>query len=272
MVCPIEQPLPAQLELFGSGGPQTEALEAPSYSDFLACCARMPGACCRVGPTNAGAPPVMCDGNVQGRIALVGEAPGRKERELGVPFVGPAGNLLRNLLLHAQIPERAVYMVNMLKCRPFDEITDKTDPTRITLKDRKPSEEETSACFPLLLKQLSFAAAQYFVFLGSTAAVACLGLKPTFKITDYTGYGVPLTLDGGRRALGLVAPHPSYFLHNKGDELRYGKTQDVLKNINAALLSRGKVPMTFKLLPEELFLVRKKPSYFERREVAAAAQ
>ena len=272
MVCPIEQPLPQQLELFGSGSPQAEALESVTYADFLACCARMQCTCCRVGPTNAGAPPVIADGNIQGRIALVGEYPGRKEREMGMPFVGPAGNLLRNLLMHAQIPERAVYMAQLLKCRPFDEITDKIDPTRITLKDRKPSEEETSACFPLLLKQFSFSSAQYFVFLGATVAMACLGLKPTFKITDYTGFGVPLTLDGGRRALGLVAPHPSYFLNNKGDELRYGKTQDVLKNINAALLSRGKVPMTFKLLPEELFLARKKPGYFERREVTAGAQ
>ena len=55
---------------------------------------------------------------------IVGEAPGEQEDRQGEPFVGPAGQLLDNML-HAigltrdeAPPERQVFIANTLKCRP----------------------------------------------------------------------------------------------------------------------------------------------------------
>lgn len=58
-------------------------------------------------------------GNPRARIMVVGEAPGAKEEAAGRPFVGPAGNLLRELLLKAGInPDTDVYYSNICKHRP----------------------------------------------------------------------------------------------------------------------------------------------------------
>lgn len=51
-------------------------------------------------------------------IMLVGEAPGRNEAEQGVPFVGQAGKLLKNILQHAGISFDKCYVTNIINERP----------------------------------------------------------------------------------------------------------------------------------------------------------
>lgn len=58
-----------------------------------------------VGPRNA-------------RIAIVGEAPGAEEEHQGVPFVGPSGRLLDEMLAAAGIARRECYITNVVKERP----------------------------------------------------------------------------------------------------------------------------------------------------------
>ena len=56
--------------------------------------------------------PVPCD------IMLVGEGPGAAEDRTGRPFVGRAGQLLRQLLREeAGVDPEAVYITNVVKCR-----------------------------------------------------------------------------------------------------------------------------------------------------------
>ena len=43
--------------------------------------------------------PVPGNGNPDAEIVFIGEAPGAKEDELGVPFVGSAGKFLEEMLL-----------------------------------------------------------------------------------------------------------------------------------------------------------------------------
>jgi DNA polymerase len=49
---------------------------------------------------------------------FVGEAPGAKEDERGLPFVGAAGKLLDELLASVALARSDVFVVNVLKCRP----------------------------------------------------------------------------------------------------------------------------------------------------------
>lgn len=49
-------------------------------------------------------------------VVIVGDAPGKTEDELGIPFVGKSGRLLRELIKHAQLEN--VYITNVVKCRP----------------------------------------------------------------------------------------------------------------------------------------------------------
>src|SRR5215210_7449788 len=57
-------------------------------------------------------------GNADADLMFVGEAPGAKEDEQGVPFVGAAGKLLEKLLGEIGLQRSDVFIANVLKCRP----------------------------------------------------------------------------------------------------------------------------------------------------------
>jgi DNA polymerase len=79
------------------------------------------------------------EGNRLSDVLLVGEGPGAREDATGRPFVGPAGQLLDELL-HAIGWERAdVFITNVVKCRPPG--------------NRDPEPEETAACADYLARQ-----------------------------------------------------------------------------------------------------------------------
>jgi uracil-DNA glycosylase family 4 len=61
---------------------------------------------------------VFGSGHADADLMFVGEAPGRHEDERGVPFVGQAGQLLDRLLGEIGLSRAAVFVTNVLQCRP----------------------------------------------------------------------------------------------------------------------------------------------------------
>ena len=59
--------------------------------------------------------PVMGRGDHKGKLMLVAEAPGGQEDLAGMPFVGPAGKVLDELLASVEIRREANYIHNILK-------------------------------------------------------------------------------------------------------------------------------------------------------------
>ena len=57
-------------------------------------------------------------GHANADLMFVGEAPGRNEDEQGLPFVGQAGRLLDTLLGEIGLSRDAVFVTNVLRCRP----------------------------------------------------------------------------------------------------------------------------------------------------------
>lgn len=57
-------------------------------------------------------------GNPEASIALVGEAPGAKEDREQLPFIGPAGERLDQLLADVGASRDALWVTNMIRCRP----------------------------------------------------------------------------------------------------------------------------------------------------------
>jgi uracil-DNA glycosylase family 4 len=57
-------------------------------------------------------------GNADADLMFVGEAPGAREDERGIPFVGAAGKLLDELLSEVGLARSDVFIANVLKCRP----------------------------------------------------------------------------------------------------------------------------------------------------------
>ncbi len=96
---------------------------------------------------------VFGDGDPQADVVFVGEAPGQREDEQGIPFVGPSGKLLDRLLGEIGLERSDVYIANVVKCRPP--------------KNRDPRPDEIEACKGYLREQLSLLDPKVVVTLGN---------------------------------------------------------------------------------------------------------
>jgi uracil-DNA glycosylase len=97
---------------------------------------------CRLCPLGEGRKNIVFGvGSQDAKVVLVGEAPGAREDEMGIPFVGRAGELLDQMLAGAaHLRREDVYIANVLKCRPPG--------------NRDPRPEEVQLCSPYLREQI----------------------------------------------------------------------------------------------------------------------
>ena len=104
---------------------------------------------------------VFGTGNPDADLMLIGEGPGAEEDRQGLPFVGPAGELLNRILKAISLERDEVYIANIVKCRPPG--------------NRDPKPEEVSACKPFLEAQIDLIQPKVIVMLGRVAAQTLLG-------------------------------------------------------------------------------------------------
>lgn len=114
---------------------------------------------------------VFGDGCKTAEVMLIGEGPGEQEDKSGVPFVGPAGKLLDNMLEMIDLDRSKVYIANIVKCRPPE--------------NRDPLGVEQDACIGYLRRQVALLRPKIIVCLGRIAAMRII--KPDFKITREHG-------------------------------------------------------------------------------------
>lgn len=57
-------------------------------------------------------------GDPKPQLMIIGEAPGAREDETGIPFVGRSGRLLREVMGMAGLDINTVYISNAVRCRP----------------------------------------------------------------------------------------------------------------------------------------------------------
>jgi uracil-DNA glycosylase family 4 len=120
-------------------------------------------ACRRCELFQVGQGPVPFRGPVTARLALVGEAPGSVEDEMGAPFVGPSGEKVDGLFVKAGIDPASVFVCNTVSCYPM----------------RGPKPQEHQACHPNLLAQLAIVRPEYVLLLGGVALKAFKGPAAT---------------------------------------------------------------------------------------------
>lgn len=113
-------------------------------------------------------------------MMLVGEQPGDREDREGQPFVGPAGRVLDDALLAAEIAREQVYLTNAVKHFKF---------TRAAGQKRRihqtPSRTEVVACRPWLFAELGAVQPDVLVLLGATAAKSLMGND--FRLSAHRG-------------------------------------------------------------------------------------
>ena len=100
-------------------------------------------------------------------IMMVGEQPGDKEDLQGMPFVGPAGQLLDDALKDAGVDRRDVFVTNAVK--HF-----KWEPRGKRRMHKTPAQREIDACHYWLERELASVAPRVLVALGATALKAIL--------------------------------------------------------------------------------------------------
>jgi len=142
---------------------------------------------------------VFGDGPIKARLMLVGEQPGDQEDIAGEPFVGPAGQLLREAMQEAGLDPAEVFLTNAVK--HF-----KWKPQGKRRIHDKPNREQVLACRMWLDEEIEHVKPAMIVALGATAAGTLLGSAA--KVTRDRGKFFPSTL----APLVSVTVHPSSIL------------------------------------------------------------
>jgi uracil-DNA glycosylase family 4 len=135
---------------------------------------------------------VFARGDPESEIAFVGEGPGRDEDVQGLPFVGAAGQLLDRMIAAMGYAREAVYICNVVKCRPPE--------------NRTPRPDEAIACSHFLVPQLHAVSPKVIVALGRCAAQA-LGVAEAaggWRGRWGTWHGIPI----------LPTYHPAFLLRS----------------------------------------------------------
>ncbi|WP_326554767.1 UdgX family uracil-DNA binding protein [Micromonospora sp. NBC_01813] len=121
-------------------------------------------------------------GDATARVVMVGEQPGDVEDRHGLPFVGPAGRLLRRAVDDAAIPVDQIYLTNAVKHFRFQ----LRGGRRI---HQTPDRMHIAACRPWLVAEFAMLRPEVVVVLGATAGQALLG--PGFRVTRSRGVPMP---------------------------------------------------------------------------------
>ena len=147
---------------------------------------------------------VFGTGDPDADLMFVGEAPGAREDEQGLPFVGRSGQLLDRLMLEEMgLTRDRCYIANVVKCRPPEN------------RDPKPDEIET--CRPYLQRQIELISPRVIVTLGNFAAKLLLDTKD--GITKLRGRSYAFG-DGHPPAIRLVPTfHPAAVLRGGGEPM-----------------------------------------------------
>jgi DNA polymerase len=137
------------------------------------------------------------EGNADADILFVGEAPGKKEDEQGVPFIGAAGKFLSEMLASIHLRREDIYITNIVKYRPPN--------------NRDPLPAEVSACEDWLHGQIHIINPKVIVTLGRHAMEHFI---PGKKISEVHGQAFRRTFpDIGPRVF-FVLYHPAAALYN----------------------------------------------------------
>jgi uracil-DNA glycosylase len=148
--------------------------------------------CQRCPLCRSGTQAVPGEGPPDAALLFIGEGPGFHEDRQGRPFVGPAGQLLTDLLAGIDLQRDQVFITNMVKHRPPG--------------NRDPEPDELAACQTFLDRQIELVNPRVIVTLGRFAMERFM---PGARISQV--HGKPRRI-GTRTFVPII--HPAAALHN----------------------------------------------------------
>ena len=169
-----------------------QARHAQSLEELEAILAGFDGCALKFSAKNL----AFADGNPEGRVMLVGEAPGADEDRIGKPFMGRSGQLLDRMLATIGLDRSQVYVANIVPWRPPG--------------NRTPTPQEIAICKPFITRQIELASPEFVLCLGGPAAQNLLGIKDGILRTR--GRWFTYKTEAGREIRALPTLHPAYLL------------------------------------------------------------
>lgn len=104
---------------------------------------------------------VFGDGNPKARVLFIGDGPGAEEDRQGVPFFGPSGKLLDQMLASISIERSDIYISNTVFWRPPG--------------NRSPTTQEIATCMPFVERLIEIINPKILVAVGGLAVTSLLG-------------------------------------------------------------------------------------------------
>lgn len=162
---------------------------------------------------------VFGTGHQQARCMVIGEAPGAEEDRQGLPFVGKSGQLLTNMLASIQIKREAIYIANILKCRPPN--------------NRDPKPDEAACCRAYLEQQIALIQPQLIVVVGRIAAHNLLQTTTPLGRLRGSVHTLP-----NSTVPVIVTYHPAYLLRQLAEKRRAWQDLQLARDFLASLATK----------------------------------
>ena len=154
-------------------------------------------------------------------MRLGGEQPGDQEDLAGMPFVGPAGQVLDKAVAEAGFVREQIYVTNAVKHFGFTWRNGRR-------LHQKPDETAIHACHVWLEAERRVLNPALVVMLGATAARSML--KKPVTISRERSRIIPLDAT----TAGLVTVHPSYLLRLPDDSMRQKEYERFVADLKLA--------------------------------------
>lgn len=148
---------------------------------------------------------VFGSGDVTAKLAIVAEGPSAADNRTALPFSGPAGDMLDDVLTANGLTRGDIWLTNIIKCRA-------ASPKGDVLKNRPPKASEIKACSKWLDGELTLMPPSVILCMGAPAAKALI--HRSFRITEERGVWFTDTMYA---PFAMATFNPAYVLRQEGE-------------------------------------------------------
>jgi len=183
-------------------------------------------------------------GSLEPKLMIVGEAPGKHEDETGIPFSGPTGQILNELLFKAGIRRSDCYITNVIKFRPPLNDMSKLHLIGVNIEDciKELWDNEIKRLKPNCILAVGNYALEAIVGMGVTEKNG----KPS-GILDYRG-SILTSRDGITKCVPTIHPAALFNRSEGEDEAKGGLEWTYLKLIESDIIRAVEESLTSSLV------------------------
>lgn len=164
---------------------------------------------------------VFGSGNATAKLAIVAEGPSAADNLTTLPFSGPAGDLLDEVLAANGLTRSHIYLTNIIKCRA-------ASLKGSVLKNRPPKASEIKACAKWLGGELTVIQPSVILCMGAPAAKTLI--HRSFRITEERGVW---WTDTPYAPFAMATFNPAYVLRQEGENFEIVR-QTLIEDIASA--------------------------------------